>query len=147
MSSTPELKSCLVPGFIPSQKGGAIRLPTCVHCHVANSIHTIIRTTIGQYYVNQAVTRGLERAAVHPGSVTFIQRFGSAINVNLHFHCVFMEGVYVDRTAQGLRPRFVQGESPTDADIAAVVQKISRRVIRKLRRLGHLETGMEAPLA
>ena len=44
-------------------------------------VHTIIRTTIGQYYVNQAVTRGLERAAVHPGSVTFIQRFGSAINV------------------------------------------------------------------
>src|SRR5437899_3432937 len=37
MSSTPELKSCLVPGFIPSQKGGEIRLPTCVHCHVANS--------------------------------------------------------------------------------------------------------------
>jgi hypothetical protein len=44
-------------------------------------VHTIIRTTIGQYYVNQAVTQGHERAAVHPGSVTFIQRFGSAINV------------------------------------------------------------------
>ena len=110
-------------------------------------VHTIIRTTIGQYYVNQAVARGLDRATVHPGSVTFIQRFGSAINVNLHFHCVFMEGVYVDRTTQGLRPRFVQGESPTDADIAAVVQKISRRVIRTLRRLGYLETGMEAPVA
>ena len=37
---------------------------------------------------------------------------------------------------QGLQPRFVQGESPTDADIAAVVQKISRRVIRTLRRSG-----------
>jgi hypothetical protein len=44
-------------------------------------VHTIIRTTIGQYYVNQAVTRGLERATVHPGSVTFLQRFGSALNV------------------------------------------------------------------
>ena len=44
-------------------------------------VHTIIRTTIGQYYVNQAVTRGIERASVHPGSVTFIQRFGSALNV------------------------------------------------------------------
>ena len=30
-------------------------------------IHTIIRTTIGQYYVNQAVTRGSERAIVLPG--------------------------------------------------------------------------------
>src|SRR5207302_6031574 len=34
------------------------------------TVHTIIRTTIGQYYVNQAVKRGLERQKVQPGSVT-----------------------------------------------------------------------------
>jgi Transposase zinc-binding domain len=44
-------------------------------------VHTIIRTTIGQYYVNKAVTRGFERANMQPGSVTFIQRFGSALNL------------------------------------------------------------------
>src|SRR5262249_17818364 len=43
--------------------------------------------------------------------------------------------------------RFLQGEPPTDADIAAVLQKISRRVIRLLRRLGSLEAGMESPVA
>jgi hypothetical protein len=37
MSNTPELESCLVPGFVPSKKSGEIRLPTCVHGHVANS--------------------------------------------------------------------------------------------------------------
>src|SRR4030095_15665702 len=37
MSNTPELGSCLVPGFVPSKKDGEIRLPTCVHCHVASS--------------------------------------------------------------------------------------------------------------
>ena len=46
-------------------------------------VHTIIRTTIGQYYVNKAVTRGCERATIHPGSVTFIQRFGSALNLKV----------------------------------------------------------------
>jgi len=46
-------------------------------------VHTIIRTTIGQYYVHQAVARGVPRAKVQPGSVTFIQRFGSAINVKV----------------------------------------------------------------
>jgi hypothetical protein len=45
-------------------------------------VHTILRRTIAQYYVNQAITRGVPRGKVHPGSVTFIQRFGSAINVN-----------------------------------------------------------------
>src|SRR2546427_5058208 len=58
-----------------------------------------------------------------------------------------MEGVYLDRTAAGLKPRFVQAAPPTDTDIAAVVRKISRRVIRKLRRLGYLETDMEPPVA
>jgi hypothetical protein len=114
---------------------------------LTTKVHTIIRTTIGQYDVNQAVTQGYERASVHPGSVTFIQRFGSAINVNLHFHCVFIEGVYLDRAAAGLKPRFVQAAPLTDTDIAAVVQKISRRVIRKLRRLRYLETGVEPPVA
>jgi Transposase zinc-binding domain len=54
-------------------------------------VHTIIRTTIGQYYVNQAVTQGHERANIHPGSVTFIQRFGSALNVNeIVVDCVYL---------------------------------------------------------
>jgi hypothetical protein len=110
-------------------------------------VHTIIRRSIGQYYVNQAVQRGIERAAVHPGSVTFIQRFGSALNLNLHFHVICLEGVYLERTDQGRTPRFLPGEPPTDTDIAAVVQKISQRVIRKLRRLGYLEEGMESPVA
>ncbi len=59
---------------------------------------TIIRATISQYYINQAVARGIERQKVQPGSVTFIQRFGGAINLNLHFHVIFLEGVYLVRT-------------------------------------------------
>ena len=50
-----------------------------------------------------------------------------------------MEGVYLDRTAAGRKPRFVTVEPPSDADIATVLQKLSPRVIRQLRRLGYLE--------
>ena len=110
-------------------------------------VHTIIRRTIAQYDVNQAVTRGAARSQVHPGSVSFIQRFGSSINVNRHFHSIVLEGVYLDRTDQGRTPRFLAGEPPTDTDIAAVLQKISRRVMRKLRHLGYLKAGREAPVA
>src|SRR5256712_11594279 len=111
------------------------------------TVHTIIRTTIAQYYVNQAVTRGMERQKVQPGSVTFIQRFGSALNLNVPYQLIFLEGVYLDRTDQGLKPRFVKAEPPSDADIAGVLQQISRRVIRKLRRLGYLEAGIDAAIA
>jgi hypothetical protein len=70
-----------------------------------------------------------------------------AINLNLLFHWIFLEGVYLDRSDQDCKPRFVTGETPSDTDIAAVVQKISWRVIRMLRRLGYLEAGMDAAAA
>jgi hypothetical protein len=41
----------------------------------------------------------------------------------------------------------VTGKAPTDTDIAAVVKKISQRVICMLRRLGCLETGMDTAAA
>jgi hypothetical protein len=106
-------------------------------------VHTIIRRTIAQYYVKQAVRNGAKRATAQPGSVTFVQRFGGSINAHVHFHVVFLEGVFVDRTAQGLKPRFLPADPPTDTDIATVLQAISRRVIRQLRKLGYLEAGTE----
>ena len=56
------------------------------------TVHTIIRRTIGQYYVHTAVQPGATRATVQPGSVTFVQRFGGSINLNLHVHVLFLEG-------------------------------------------------------
>jgi hypothetical protein len=84
-------------------------------------VHTIIRTPIAQYVVNQAVKHGVERQKVQLGSMTFIQRFGSALNANTHFHFIVIEGVFLDRTEQGLKPRFIKVDPPSDADIAAVV--------------------------
>jgi hypothetical protein len=107
------------------------------------TVHTIIRRTIGQYYVNHAVTQGMDRTRIQAGSVTFLQRFGGSMNLNLHYHLVFLEGVFVDRTAQGLKPRFVPADPPTDAEIAAVLHKISQRVIRQLRRRGYLEADTQ----
>src|SRR5499427_1151741 len=145
------LVECVIP-WVPTRQW-VVSVPVPLRYWMASSqdltaqVHTIIRTTIGKYYVHQAVTRGVPRATVQPGSVTFIQRFGSALNLNLHFHCVFLEGVYLDRTDQDLKPRFLTGEPPSDADVAAVAQKISRRVIRTLRHLGYLEAGGDAPMA
>ena len=110
-------------------------------------VHGIIRTTIAQFYVNQAVKRGVERQKIQPGSVTFLQRFGGSLNLNLHYHVIAIEGVFLDRIDQGLKPRFLKGKPPSDADVAEVVQKTSRRVIRTLRRLGYLEAGMDVPVA
>jgi hypothetical protein len=31
----------------------------------------------------------------HTGAVTLMQRFGSALNLNSHFHLLFLDAVYV----------------------------------------------------
>ena len=80
-----DLVTCVIP-WVPTRQW-VVSVPIPLRYWMAASqdlttkVHTIIRTTIGQYYVNQAVTRGVPRDQVQPGSVTFIQRFGSAINV------------------------------------------------------------------
>jgi hypothetical protein len=145
------LVECVMPWVPTRQWVVSVPMPlrywTAPARDLTAQVHTIIRTTIAQFYVNQAVTRGAERQTVPPGSVTFVQRFGGALKANLHSHVIVMEGVCLDRTDQGLKPRFVKGEPPSDADVVPVVQKISRRVIRTLRRLGYLEAGMAVPVA
>jgi hypothetical protein len=36
----------------------------------------------------------LNRTEAATGAVTLIQRFGSAANLNIHLHCLFLDGVY-----------------------------------------------------
>jgi hypothetical protein len=38
---------------------------------------------------------GFRAKRARTGAVTLIQRFGSALNLNLHFHMLFLDGVYV----------------------------------------------------
>jgi hypothetical protein len=44
---------------------------------------------------------GVKRAAGHTGSVTLIQRFGSALNLNAHFHMIFVDGYRTEQRTPG----------------------------------------------
>lgn len=41
--------------------------------------------------------------------MTLVQRFGSALNLNVHFHLLFMDGVYVNDDVNTLEFRHVAG--------------------------------------
>src|SRR5258705_7107675 len=56
----------------------------------------IVHRVITRFLLKQA---GLKRCAADTGAVTLIQRFGSAANLNIHLHCLVLDGVY--RRAQG----------------------------------------------
>ena len=75
------------------------------------------------------------------GAVTLIQRFGSALNLNIHFHILFLDGVYVCRDDRP--PRFQRVKAPARSELEELVQLISQRVARCLERQGLLEQDAE----
>ena len=48
---------------------------------------------------------GVERATAQCGAVTLIQRFGSALNLNVHLHMLWLDGVYEPVAARPDKPR------------------------------------------
>jgi hypothetical protein len=99
------LVECVIP-WVPTRQW-VMSVPIPLRYWMSSSrdlmaqVQPIIRTTIAQLYVNQAVKRGVERQKVQPGSVTFLQRFGGSIHANLPYHVIVIEGGFLDRTDRG----------------------------------------------
>ncbi|MGH7264852.1 MAG: transposase zinc-binding domain-containing protein, partial [Candidatus Rokuibacteriota bacterium] len=97
-------------------------------------LRVFLRTVFG-WQRRRATRRGLVEA--RSGSVTAIQRFGGALNANVHFHALTFDGVYT-RATPTARPVFHRLPPPSDADIAALLMVLHRRVRRLLVRRGRL---------
>ena len=54
---------------------------------------------------------GHTKTTAHTGAVTLIQRFGGAINLNVHLHMLLLDGAYVDNVNGG----FGRWAQPVDA--------------------------------
>ena len=95
----------------------------------------IVDRVIAGHLIKQA---GFTRKEARTGAVTLIQRFGSALNLNLHFHMLFLDGVYVVG-ANGRVAWFRWVRAPTTAELAELTHTIAERVGRFLQRQGLLE--------
>ncbi len=90
----------------------------------------------------QAVFASLRRRAGIPaanrqarcGAVSFVQRFGDALNLNLHFHTLALDGIYVAEDCGRIVFRHVP--PPSDAEVVRVTECVIRRVARLLERRG-----------
>ena len=76
------------------------------------------------------------------GAVTLIQRFGSALNLNIHLHMLFLDGAY---TFFGNRPAFHRARRPTSEEFHRLLDTLSRRIVRVLERRGLLIADPEFP--
>jgi hypothetical protein len=87
------------------------------------------------------VKAGYSCKTVQTGAVTLIQRFGSALNLNIHFHMIFLDGAYVERSEGSVRFRWVK--APTSAALTRLAQTLAQRIGRFLERQGLLERDAE----
>ena len=90
----------------------------------------VIHRIIASFLVKQAA---LKRTAANTGAVTLIQRFGSAANLNIHLHCLVLDGVYRNSTAV-----FHEVAAPTLEELQALLAKIIKRIMRWLTKQGFL---------
>jgi len=84
----------------------------------------------------RARVRGDRIDGAQCGAVTFVQRFGGSLNLNIHFHTAFLDGVFTrDETG---RVRFHCAAAPDPGELQAIVRRVHGRVVAWLRRRGHL---------
>jgi hypothetical protein len=97
---------------------------------------TIVHRVICTFLVKRA---GMTvRSGAQGGAVTLIQRFGSALNLNLHFHMLYLNGVY---DSKGY---FWPVKPPTTGDLDKITHMIATRVSRYLERAGYLYRDAES---
>ena len=110
-----------------------LRFVLANHPQVMGKVLAIVNRAISTHLINKA---GFKVSQAHTGAVTLIQRFGSALNLNLHFHVLFIDGVFSLKGNGQLR--FHRVNAPTSKELNALVAAISERVARYLERQGWL---------
>jgi hypothetical protein len=114
----------------------------------------IVYRTIATHLIKKA---GHTHKSARTGAVTLIQRFGSALNLNVHYHMLFLDGVYVDGPHGLARFRWVSAiapalpyytpslalKAPTTEELTQLAHTIAHRVGRFLERQGLLERDAE----
>jgi uncharacterized protein (DUF983 family) len=83
---------------------------------------------------------GLKSDEGQGGAVTLIQRFGSAANLNIHLHCLVLDGVY--RCGADGVPGFIEAGAPTDEELHALLRTVIARLMKTLTRRGVLVEDM-----
>ncbi|OFZ81150.1 MAG: hypothetical protein A2583_04445 [Bdellovibrionales bacterium RIFOXYD1_FULL_53_11] len=93
--------------------------------------------TISSWMAKIARKQGIKGAKT--GAFTVVQRFGGALNLNIHFHSLVLDGVYM-RPEKGLPPVFKKLTAPSNEDVAKILDTIIGRIAKMLDGKGyHIE--------
>jgi hypothetical protein len=96
-------------------------------------VRGVMVRAVSGLYERTAARAGVPRPRA--GAVAFVQRFDSGLRLNVHFHVLWLDGVYGWEPGRG-RPEFHAQREVVDADVQRLVQRIRDRVWRALRKAG-----------
>ena len=106
----------------------------CAHDPAAfAAVRRILVRAVSGYYERAAARLGKPRPRA--GAVAFVQRFDSGLRLNVHFHVIWLDGVYSHEPGRG-GVEWCRHAQVTDADVALLVRRVRNRVRRKLRQMG-----------
>jgi len=111
----------------------SLRLLLAAQPKLVTPVLQVMHRVITRHLLGQA---GLKAEQADSGAVTLIQRFGSAANLNIHLHCLVLDGAY--RIGSDGVPEFVEVPAPTDEALQTVLHKIITRTMKLLTRRGVL---------
>ncbi len=99
--------------------------------------HALCRAVLGvnargllAFYARTARSHGIRGGQT--GTVTVIQRFGSGLQLNVHFHALVLDGVFSEARPGPLT--FHPAPPPSNDDVAHVLASVRARVGRLLVR-------------
>src|SRR5262245_66059398 len=103
----------------------ALRYRLAYDTSLVTALLAVFTRTVFASLIRRAREFGAERGA-QCGAVTFIQRFGSALNLNLHLHMLAFDGVYAAN--ENDRPHFQALLAPEDDEIVRLTASLAQRI-------------------
>ena len=94
-----------------------------IHPQAMGQVPGIVYRAIATHLVHKADLQLKDGAT---GAVTLVQRFGSVLYLNIHFHILSLDGVYVYRDNRP--PRFRRVRVPNKGDLEDLISCIIQRV-------------------
>ena len=102
---------------------------------VLRALARIHAEELARHYKGAAKKSG-QTGKLHAGAVTFLQRFGSSLNLHVHLHTCALDGVFVEGPDIDA-PRFVPATPPTRAELYVLAERVALRVMTWLRKRGY----------
>jgi hypothetical protein len=110
-----------------------------------SSLLNIFMRAVHRYYKNSFLkSSGINHREykIQTGSLTVIQRFGGALNLNIHFHTLFLDGVYISKVETlSEAPIFVPNNPLQTEEVEKLLKTIQKRMVRHLIKRGLLSNS------